>query len=71
MKPKMIAALVLLGLFLIVLFQNTQVVVLRLLFWEISMSQILLTFLTVLIGFVAGYLVAKMARGRRVSAGLE
>jgi uncharacterized integral membrane protein len=68
MKPKMIAALVLLGLFLIVLFQNTQVVVLRLLFWEISMSQILLTFLTALIWFVAGYLVAKMTRGRRVSA---
>ena len=71
MKPKRIAALVLLGLFLIVLFQNTQVVVLRLLFWEISMSQILLTFLTALIWFVAGYLVAKMARGRRVSAGPE
>ncbi len=71
MKPKMIAALVLLGLFLIVLFQNTQVVVLRLLFWEVSMSQILLTFLTALIWFVAGYFVAKMAHGRRVSAGPE
>jgi len=65
MKPKMIASVVLLGLFLIILFQNTQVVVLRLLFWEVSMSQILLTFLTALIWFVAGYLVAKIARGRQ------
>jgi uncharacterized integral membrane protein len=65
MTPKMIAVLVLLGLFLIILFQNTQVVTLRLLFWKISMSQILFTFVTVLIGFVAGYLVAQIARGRR------
>lgn len=65
MTPKMIAVMVLLVLFLIILFQNTDVVTLRLLFWKISMSQILFTFLTVLIGFVAGYLVAKMTPGRR------
>lgn len=65
MKPKMIVVVVLLVLFLIILFQNTDVVTLRLLFWRISMSQILYTFLTVLIGFIAGYLVAQIGRGRR------
>lgn len=65
MKPKMIVVVVLLVLFLIILFQNTDVVTLRLLFWRISMSQILYTFLIVLIGFIAGYLVAQIGRGRR------
>lgn len=60
MRPKTIIVLVLLVLFLVVLFQNTQVVTLRLLFWEISMSQILLTSFTLLIGFVSGYIVNKM-----------
>ena len=65
MKPKTIVALVLLVLFLIALFQNTQVVTLRLFFWELSMPQILLTSLTVLIGFVSGYIVAKVFSARR------
>jgi uncharacterized integral membrane protein len=65
MKPKMIAVMVLLGLFLIILFQNTDMVTLRLLFWKISMSQILFTFLTMLTGFVVGYFAAQIARSRK------
>jgi uncharacterized integral membrane protein len=60
MKPKTIVILVLVALFLIILVQNTQVVTLRLLFWKIGMSQIILVPLTMLIGFVIGYLVAKI-----------
>ena len=65
MKAKNIVILVLIGLFLIILVQNTQVVTLRLLFWKIDVSQIIMVPLTMLIGFVIGYLVAKATGGTR------
>jgi uncharacterized integral membrane protein len=64
MKPKLIVVLVLIALFLIVLIQNTQVVTLRLFFWKIGMSQIILIPLTMLIGFVVGYIVTRMMGNR-------
>ena len=63
MKPQTIVILVLIGLFLIILIQNTQAVTLRLLFWKIGMSQIILVPLTMLIGFIIGYIVAKIKGG--------
>ncbi|HPZ64724.1 MAG: LapA family protein [Dethiobacteria bacterium] len=57
MKPKLIAILVLIILFLIILAQNTQVITLSLLFWKINMSQFLLIAFALIIGFVAGYLI--------------
>jgi putative membrane protein len=68
MKPKTIIILVLLLLSLVILVQNTQVVTLRVLFWHMSMSRILLIPLLLLIGFVIGYLVAAL---RRKKAGSE
>jgi len=41
-------------LLLIVFFQNTQVVSLKLLFWDISMSRVIWLILFTLIGFVIG-----------------
>ena len=64
-KPKIIIALVSIAILLVILIQNTQVVTLQLLFWEISMSQILLTSFTLLIGLVSGYIVAKVLGTRR------
>lgn len=61
-NPKVIALLVLVALFLILLFQNTQVVTLKIYFWEIAMSQIILIPLVLLIGFVAGYLTARFTK---------
>jgi len=61
-NPKVIGALVLVALFLILLFQNTQVVTLKIYFWEIAMSQIILIPFVLLMGFVAGYLVARFTR---------
>jgi uncharacterized integral membrane protein len=58
-NPKVIVVLVLVALFLILLFQNTQVVTLKIFFWDVAMSQIILIPLVLLIGFVAGYLVAR------------
>ena len=61
-NPKFIAGLVLAILFLIFLFQNTQVVTLRLYFWKISMSQIILIPLVLILGFLIGYIVAKVTK---------
>jgi uncharacterized integral membrane protein len=63
MKPMTIVILVLVALFVIILIQNTQVVTLRLLFWKLGMSQIILVPLTMVIGFIIGYLVAKITGG--------
>ena len=65
MKPKLIAILVPIVLFLIILFQNTEVVTLKVLFWDISLSRILFIPLVALVGFVLGYLTAKVTRKKR------
>ncbi len=46
-------------LMLIVLLQNTQVVSVRFLFWELSMSRIILLPIIMIIGFVIGFFVGK------------
>jgi putative membrane protein len=59
-NPKFITAAVLVVLFLILLIQNTQAVSLKIYFWEMSMPQIILITVVLLIGFIAGYVVATM-----------
>jgi uncharacterized integral membrane protein len=59
-NPKFICAAVLAVLFIIFLVQNTQVVTLRLYFWKISMSQIILIPLVLILGFIIGYIVCKL-----------
>lgn len=65
MRPKLIAILVPIVLFLIILFQNTEVVTLKVLFWDISMSRILFIPLVALVGFGLGFLTAKVAGKKR------
>ena len=60
MKAKNIVILVLIILFFIILAQNTSVVRLRLFFWEIGASQIVLIPIVMAIGFIVGFLVAKV-----------
>lgn len=60
MKPKTIIIAVLILLLLIIILQNSQVVTLRLLFWKLEMSRIILMPLLLLIGFGAGYGTAKL-----------
>lgn len=62
MKPKTIIAGVLIILCLIVLLQNTQVVTLRFFFWEASISRIFLLPILVLLGFIIGYVMAKLEK---------
>jgi uncharacterized integral membrane protein len=59
-NPKVIAGLVIGLLFVIFLFQNMGDVTLRLYFWQVSMSKIILIPLAILVGFVAGFAVAKL-----------
>jgi uncharacterized integral membrane protein len=61
-KPKFIIIAILAILFIIILVQNMQVVTLRLFFWEIGASQIILIPLTMLIGFVIGFVVVKLRK---------
>lgn len=64
MKPK-VAVAILLGLLLLaVILQNTQVVAVRFLFWEIQMSRLLLILLAAAVGFIGGYVVATLRTGR-------
>ncbi|MDD3579552.1 MAG: LapA family protein [Desulfobacca sp.] len=60
MKVKTIVIAVLILLALVILFQNTQVVTLHLLLWKISMSQIIFTVATLIIGFVFGFIVTRL-----------
>lgn len=59
-NPKVVAGLVLGLLFVIFLFQNMDDVALRLYFWEVSMPKIILVPLAILVGFVAGFVMAKI-----------
>ena len=62
MKPKAIVVTVLIVLCLIVLLQNTQVVTMRFFFWEVSVSRILLLPLLIIVGFIIGYVTAKLEK---------
>jgi uncharacterized integral membrane protein len=57
---RIVVLIVVIILFLVVLFQNTTDVTLRILFWRVSAPQIILIPVTLLIGFVLGYVLAKL-----------
>lgn len=54
-------------LFLTILLQNTEVITLRLIFWNISMSRIIFLPMVLIIGFVLGYLTSEIRRKRKKS----
>ncbi len=64
MKPKVIAALVLVALLVLVVAQNASVVTYRFLFWTMSISQVILFPLAALLGFLLGYIVGSLGRRR-------
>ena len=70
MKVKLAIAVAAAILILVFLLQNTQVVTLRLYFWKVSMSQIILIPLTAIIGFVLGFIAAKLTgKSRKLRKG--
>ena len=54
----------LIGLVIIFVLQNTQVVEVRLLFWTISMSRALILFGTLVIGLIGGWLLTLPKRSK-------
>jgi len=59
-NPKVILGLVVGLLFVIFLFQNREPVALTLYFWQVSMPKIILVPLAILVGFAAGFVLAKI-----------
>jgi uncharacterized integral membrane protein len=66
-NPKVIAGSVIGLLFVIFLFQNMDDVALRLYFWQVSMPKIILVPLAILVGFAAGFVLAKITGKPRKS----
>ncbi|MBP1750000.1 MAG: hypothetical protein H6Q52_2539 [Deltaproteobacteria bacterium] len=60
MKKKLIVILVLVGLLLILIIQNIQNISLNIFFWNIMMPQVILVLILFALGFVIGFLAAKM-----------
>jgi uncharacterized integral membrane protein len=74
MKPKLLSMVAAVLLFLVILIQNTQVVVVKLLLWELSMPQILLIGLTLLLGISFGFILATIflyRAGKRKGTGIS
>jgi len=59
-RPKVVVAIVLGMLLLVIILQNTEVVAVRILFWEIQMSRVLLILLAAVVGFIGGYVVSAL-----------
>jgi uncharacterized integral membrane protein len=57
MEPKKIILLAGILLFLVICLQNVRVVSFRILFWDVSMSHVLLLILVLLVGFAIGLVV--------------
>ena len=67
MKVKTVIILFLLFLFLIILLQNTEVVSFRIYFWVLSMSRIILLPAVLIIGFIIGFIAAKIHRKKHLT----
>ncbi|MCK4548307.1 MAG: LapA family protein [Candidatus Eisenbacteria sp.] len=65
MKPKLILLVASLVLALTVLFQNTHITTFRLLFWHPEMSLAILVLIILAIGFVLGFVIAKLTAKRK------
>ena len=73
MNTKLIVSIILAGLALIFIIQNTTVVEIRFLFWTLSMSRALFMFLMMGVGMVIGWLLTSYVRHRKghLSSGSE
>ena len=63
-RSRLIVSLVLVAIMVIFTLQNTQVVEVRLLFWKLSMSRVLLIFLLLAVGAVLGWMASGAYRHR-------
>ncbi|NQV18130.1 MAG: DUF1049 domain-containing protein [Armatimonadetes bacterium] len=66
MKFKSFLILIILLLVIIIFIQNTEVVKFQIYFWQIRLSRIILFLTLLIIGFIAGYITAKLHRRKRI-----
>ena len=64
MRLRGIVILVLLLLFVVLIAQNTKVVTVRLLFWDLAMSRIILLAASLAVGVIVGFLLGRPWRRR-------
>jgi uncharacterized integral membrane protein len=65
MNIKLVVSIVLAGLALVFIIQNTTVVEIRFLFWTLAMSRALFMFLMLGVGMVIGWLLTSYIRHRK------
>ncbi len=63
-NPKILLIIVILSLFVIVTLQNTEIARFKILFWTVDMSRIIFIYLSVIVGFITGYIIAKITGGK-------
>ena len=63
-KPKIIVPAILFVLFVIVLLQNNETVAVEFFFWDVTMSKVVFIPILMTLGFVLGFVVAKLTGGR-------
>lgn len=61
---KLWALIILIVLIVVVIAQNSEVVTVRFLFWEASLSRIVLLIVTLAVGVIIGFLGAKLPKRR-------
>ncbi len=64
MNAKTVVILIIAVLLLIIILQNTQIVTMRLFFWKISLSRIILLAVTLIVGFALGYFVGEITASK-------
>jgi uncharacterized integral membrane protein len=68
MSRKIIVLIILAIIFVILIVQNSKPIEVEIFFWTIYMSQIIIFFIILAIGFIGGYIVAKLEDRKRGSA---
>lgn len=63
-NAKILLIIIILSLFLIVTLQNTEIATFKILFWTADMSRIIFIYLSVIVGFITGYIIAKITGGK-------
>ena len=66
MKFKTYLILAILLLVIIIFIQNREIVKFQIFFWQISLSRIILFPVLLIIGFIVGYITAKLHRRKRI-----
>ncbi|HMU41808.1 MAG TPA: LapA family protein [Ignavibacteriaceae bacterium] len=68
MKAKQILLLIIGAIFLIIVLQNTEEILVTFFFWSVTLPKIVVLLISALIGFVAGILIFSITTKRKLKA---